>query len=72
MVGIAIAVFFLGKALDTSSGHFSLLILLASLVYLLLGGWLAWFFVLLVLWYWYWCWRSGCPGVMPSDYGCSA
>lgn len=57
VVGIAIAVFFLGKALDTGSGHFSLLILLASLVYLLLGGWLVsrlvWFFGLVAFGAWF-------------------
>lgn len=32
------AIIFLGQALDTGSGHFSLLILMATLVYLLIGG----------------------------------
>jgi MFS family permease len=39
VLSLAAAVFFLGVALDTGSGHYSLLFLLASALYLLLGLW---------------------------------
>lgn len=53
----AISIAFLGKAIDTGSGHFSLLLLLAFIVYGLLGLWfpskLVWLFSLLSLGSWF-------------------
>tara|TARA_B110000008_G_scaffold275438_1_gene312901 strand:- start:2258 stop:3325 length:1068 start_codon:yes stop_codon:yes gene_type:complete len=53
----AISIAFLGKAIDTGSGHFSLLLLLASIVYGILGLWfpskLVWLFSLLSLGSWF-------------------
>ena len=50
------AIVFLGKAIDTGSGHFSLLILLAAIIYGMLGLWfpskLVWIFCLLSLGSW--------------------
>ena len=57
VVATALSIAFLGKAIDTGSGHFSLLFLLASLVYGALGLWfpskLAWVFALLSLGSWF-------------------
>ncbi len=51
------AVFFLGKAIDTGSGHFSLLVLLSFLIYACLGflfrSKLIWIFALLSLGSWF-------------------
>ncbi|MDR2861445.1 MAG: hypothetical protein LBV07_02700 [Syntrophobacterales bacterium] len=51
------AIIFLGKAIDTGSGHFSLLILLATIVYALLGLFfpskLLWIFAVLSLGAWF-------------------
>ena len=56
VLGLAAAVFFLGVAVDTGSGHYSLLFLLASVLYALLGLWfpsaLVWVFGLLSLGTW--------------------
>ena len=56
VLGLAAAVFFLGVALDTGSGRYSLLFLLASVLYALLGLWfpsaLVWVFGLLSLGTW--------------------
>ncbi len=53
----AVAIAFLGKAVDTGSGHFSLLLLLAAIIYGLLGLWvpskLIWVFSLLSLGSWF-------------------
>lgn len=53
----AVSIAFLGKALDTGSGHFSLLLLLAAIIYALLGLWfpskLVWLFSLLSLGSWF-------------------
>ncbi|TXR53715.1 DUF2157 domain-containing protein [Reinekea thalattae] len=53
----AMAVAFLGMAIDNGSGHFSLLLLLAAIVYGLLGLWfpskLVWLFSLLSLGAWF-------------------
>lgn len=53
VLALAGAVFYLGVAVDTGSGHFSLLFLLASILYALLGLWfpspLVWVFGLLSL-----------------------
>lgn len=52
----AVAIVFLGKAIDTGSGHFSILLLLAAVIYGLLGLWfpskLVWLFSLLSLGSW--------------------
>lgn len=57
VVATALSIAFLGKAIDTGSGHFSLLFLLASLVYGALGLWfpstLVWVFALLSLGSWF-------------------
>jgi hypothetical protein len=57
IVATAISIGFLGKAIDTGSGHFSLLLLLAAIVYGLLGLWfpskLVWLFSLLSLGSWF-------------------
>jgi len=60
MAGIvltAIAIALLGKAFDTGKGHFSILFLLASILYALIGIWAAsvfiWFFGLLSLGSWF-------------------
>ncbi len=56
VVATAGAVTFLGRAIDTGSGHFSLLILLATIIYAVLGLWfpsqLVWIFALLSLGSW--------------------
>ncbi|BFM49020.1 hypothetical protein [Marinomonas sp. THO17] len=53
----AISITFLGKAIDTGTGHFSLLLLLAAIVYAALGLWfpskLVWLFSLLSLGSWF-------------------
>ncbi|MBA2883265.1 hypothetical protein HNR65_003627 [Desulfosalsimonas propionicica] len=53
----AAAIAFLGKAMDTGSGHFSLLLLLAAFIYGFLGLWfpskLVWLFSLLSLGSWF-------------------
>ena len=53
----AISIAFLGKVIDTGSGHVSLLLLLAAIVYALLGLWfpskLVWLFSLLSLGSWF-------------------
>lgn len=57
VLGIAGSIACLGKALDTGSGHFSLLLLLAALVYgtlgILLGSKLIWVFSLMSLGGWF-------------------
>ncbi|MDN4164276.1 hypothetical protein QWY31_02120 [Cytophagales bacterium LB-30] len=57
IVAIASALSFLGLALNNDSGHFSLLILLATLVYAVIGIWLqsrlVWFFSLISLGAWF-------------------
>lgn len=57
IVTTAAAIAFLGKALDTGSGHFSVLLLLAAILYGLLGLWfpskLVWLFSLLSLGSWF-------------------
>jgi len=57
VVATAVAIAFLGKAIDTGSGHFSLLLLLAAIVYGALGLWfpskLVWLFSLLSLGSWF-------------------
>ena len=57
IVATAISIAFLGKAIDTGSGHFSILLLLAAIVYALLGLWfpskLVWLFSLLSLGSWF-------------------
>lgn len=56
IVSTAATIAFFGKAVDTGSGHFSLLLLLASIIYGLLGLWfpskLVWIFSLLSLGSW--------------------
>ncbi|MCL2790262.1 MAG: hypothetical protein FWD79_06415 [Desulfobulbus sp.] len=56
VLALAAAVFFLGVAVDTGTGHYSLLFLLASVLYALLGLWfssaLVWVFGLLSLGAW--------------------
>lgn len=56
VLAVAAALAFLGQAVDTGSGHFSLLFLLACGLYLLLGWWfpskLVWVFGLLALGGW--------------------
>jgi len=51
------AIAFFGKAIDTGSGHFSLLVLLAAIIYAILGLWfpskLIWIFALLSLGGWF-------------------
>ncbi len=57
VVTTAISIGFFGSAIDTGSGHFSLLLLLAAIVYGLLGLWfpskLVWLFSLLSLGSWF-------------------
>ncbi|WP_419811288.1 hypothetical protein [Bacterioplanoides sp.] len=57
VLSTAIAIAFLGKSLDTGSGHFSLLLLLAAIVYGALGLWfsskLIWLFSLISLGSWF-------------------
>lgn len=57
VLSTATAIGFLGQAIDTGSGRFSLLILFAALIYLALGFWfpskLVWFFGLLSLGGWF-------------------
>ncbi len=57
VLSTAAAIGFLGKAIDTGSGHFSLLFLLATGVYAALGLWfpsqLVWLFALLSLGSWF-------------------
>jgi len=57
IVSTAAAVAFLGRALDTGSGHYSLLLALAAVVYGVLGLWfpsgLVWVFALLSLGSWF-------------------
>lgn len=56
VLALAAAVFFLGVAIDTGTGHYSLLLLIASVLYALLGLWfpstLVWVFGLLSLGAW--------------------
>src|SRR5437667_7661519 len=56
VLALAVAVFFLGVAIDTGSGHYSLLFLIASALYALLGLWfpskLVWVFGLVSLGAW--------------------
>jgi uncharacterized membrane protein len=56
VLALAAAVFFLGVALDSGSGHYSMLFLIASVLYALLGLWfpskLVWVFGLLSLGAW--------------------
>lgn len=56
VMGLAAAVYFLGVALDTGSGHYPVLFLIASILYALLGLWfpsaLVWVFGLLSLGTW--------------------
>jgi MFS family permease len=56
VLALAAAVFFLGVAIDTGTGHYSLLFLIASALYALLGLWfpsaLVWVFGLLSLGAW--------------------
>ncbi|MCL1981062.1 MAG: DUF2157 domain-containing protein [Proteobacteria bacterium] len=56
VLALAVAVFFLGLAFDTGTGHFSVLFLIASILYALLGLWfpsaLVWVFALLTLGAW--------------------
>lgn len=57
ILSTAFAIAFLGKAIDTGSGHFSLLLLLAAVIYGALGLWfpskLVWLFSLLSLGSWF-------------------
>jgi hypothetical protein len=57
VLATAAAIAFFGRAIDTGSGHFSLLLLIASLIYGVLGLWfpskLVWFFALLSLGGWF-------------------
>ncbi|MDX1636106.1 MAG: hypothetical protein R3280_15820 [Marinobacter sp.] len=57
VVATAAAVGYLGRVIDTGSGHFSLLLLLAAVIYGLLGLWfpskLVWIFSLLSLGAWF-------------------
>lgn len=56
VLALAAAIFFLGVAIDTGSGHYSVLFLIASVLYALLGLWfpsaLVWIFGLLSLGAW--------------------
>lgn len=56
VLALAAAIFFLGVAIDTGTGHYSILFLLASVLYALLGLWfpsaLVWVFGLLSLGAW--------------------
>ena len=56
VLALAVAVFFLGVAIDTGTGHYSILFLIASVLYALLGLWfpsvLVWVFGLLSLGAW--------------------
>jgi hypothetical protein len=56
VLALAAAVFFLGVAIDTGTGHYSVLFLIASVLYVLLGLWfpsaLVWVFGLLSLGAW--------------------
>jgi MFS family permease len=56
VLALAAAVFFLGVAIDTGTGHYSVLFLIASILYALLGLWfpsaLVWVFGLLSLGAW--------------------
>ncbi len=56
ILATAASISFLGRAIDTGSGHFSLLILLAAIIYGILGLWfpsrLIWIFALLSLGGW--------------------
>ncbi len=53
---VAVSIAFLGQALDTGSGHFSLLILMAAMIYAVIGVWLrselTWIFALVTLCGW--------------------
>ncbi|MGL1904294.1 MAG: hypothetical protein OCC49_19325 [Fibrobacterales bacterium] len=53
---VAVSIAFLGQALDTGSGHFSLLILIASCIYAVIGLWLrselTWIFSLIAFCGW--------------------
>ncbi|MEW5803063.1 MAG: DUF2157 domain-containing protein [bacterium] len=57
ILAVAVSIAFLGKAIDTGSGHFSLLLLLAAVVYGILGLWfplkLVWIFAILSLGSWF-------------------
>ncbi|MFZ2089554.1 MAG: hypothetical protein WAU47_13355 [Desulfobaccales bacterium] len=57
VLAVAAAITFLGKALDSGSRHYSLLLLLAALVYAALGLWLpsrlVWWFALVSLGSWF-------------------
>lgn len=57
VVGTAVSIFFLGKAIDTGSGHFSLLLLLAAIIYARLGLYLdsilIWIFAMVSLGSWF-------------------
>lgn len=57
VISVAISIAFLGEALDTGSGHYSILLLFASLTYGILGLWfpskLVWIFGLLSLGSWF-------------------
>ena len=56
VLATAVSITFLGRAIDTGSGHFSLLILLAAIIYGILGLWfpskLVWIFSLLSIGSW--------------------
>ena len=56
VLATAISILFLGKAIDTGSGHFSILLLIAATIYASLGLWfpskLVWIFALLSLGSW--------------------
>ena len=57
VLSTAASIAFLGSAIDTGSGHFSILILFAAIIYLSLGLWfpskLVWLFALLTLGGWF-------------------
>lgn len=57
VLATAASVAYFGKVIDTGSGHFSLLLLLASIIYAILGLWfpsrLVWIFALLSLGSWF-------------------
>jgi hypothetical protein len=57
VLATAASIAFLGKMMDTGSGHFSLLLLLAAIIYAFLGLWfsskLVWLFALLSLGGWF-------------------
>lgn len=57
VISTAIAIVYLGKTLDTGSGHFSILILLAAIIYALLGLWFpsrqVWLFGLISMGGWF-------------------